>query len=68
MSHTPATPRAPTSSSWIVLALGAFFLVLAVVVDPIGASPDSGLLDLGRTGTRGLIGLFGGVLLVGGLV
>lgn len=67
----PAAPPPPASTAparWVAVGLGVFFLGIAITVDPIGSSPDSGLLDLGHNGTRGLIGLFGGVLLVGALV
>ena len=51
---------------WSLFGIGVLFLVVAIPLDPIGSSPDSGIIDLGQTGTRWLLGGLGGVLLLGG--
>lgn len=48
-----------------LLAIGTLLLGIALFADPIGPSPDSGVLDLGSTGTRYLLGVLGGVFLAG---
>ncbi len=67
MIEPPQPPQDPRSS-WISIGLGCFFVAIAILFDPIGPSPDTGVFDLGSTGTRCLIGLLGGVFLVAGLV
>jgi hypothetical protein len=51
---------------WGLLGIGLLLLFLAIFGDPIGSSPDSGVVDLGPTGTRWLLGGLGGVLVLGG--
>lgn len=50
-----------------LLGIGLLLLVIAVFLDPIGASPDSGVFDLGAVGTRWLLGGLGGALLLAGI-
>jgi hypothetical protein len=49
-----------------LLGIGVLLLGLAWCTDPLGASPDSGLVDLGPTGTRWLLAGLGGCFLLGG--
>lgn len=42
-----------------LLAIGCLLLAIAWMIDPIGASPDTGVFDLGSTGTRWLLAMFG---------
>jgi hypothetical protein len=46
-----------------LVGLGFLLLFIATFVDPIGASPDTGVIDLGPTGTKWLLGTMGAVLL-----
>lgn len=50
-----------------LVTLGTFLIMLALLIDPIGASPDTGLIDLGPVGTKVLLILPGLLLLVVGL-
>ena len=50
-----------------LIGIGLVLLAIALFFDPIGQSPDSGVLDLGSTGSKWLLGTFGVVFLVGGI-
>jgi hypothetical protein len=62
---TSAARRQETIARWGLSGIGGLLLVIAVFLDPTGASPDSGLVDLGPAGTRWLLGGLGGALLLG---
>ena len=47
-----------------LLAVGLVLLLVALVFDPVGTSPDSGVIDLGPSATRWLLGGLGGGALV----
>jgi hypothetical protein len=49
-----------------VFGVGALLVVIAVFVDPVGPSPDSGVFDLGPIGTKWLLGVLGGSMVLGG--
>ena len=53
-------------AAWGLLGVGLLLLFIALFLDPIGSSPDSGVLDLGPRGTRWLLGVLGGAMLLGG--
>jgi hypothetical protein len=42
-----------------LFGIGALLLAITALVDPIGGSPDTGVLDLGSGGTKWLLGTFG---------
>jgi hypothetical protein len=48
-----------TITLWGSFGIGALLLVIAIYFDPVGTSPDSGVIDLGRSGTKWLIGGLG---------
>jgi len=50
-----------------LFGIGILLLVIAIFFDPIGSFPDTGLFDLGTTGTKWLLGALGAFFLVGGL-
>lgn len=50
-----------------LFGIGALLLCVAVFVDPIGSSPDTGILDLGTRGTKWLLGAFGAVFIAAGV-
>jgi hypothetical protein len=49
------------------VGVGLVVLVVGVWFDPIGSDPESGLVQLGVTGTKWLLGAFGGFFLLVGL-
>ncbi|MFO1436219.1 MAG: hypothetical protein U1F34_07705 [Gammaproteobacteria bacterium] len=49
-----------------LIGIGSLLLIIAIFTDPIGPSPDSGIIDLGQNGTRWLLGVLGGILLLAG--
>ena len=49
-----------------LLGIGILLLVIAAFVDPIGSSPDTGVLDLGSSGTKWLLGAFGAFFVAAG--
>ena len=51
-----------------LFGIGTLLLTIAVFVDPIGSSPDTGVLDLGVSGTKWLLGAFGFFFIAGGIV
>jgi hypothetical protein len=46
-------------AKWCLLGIGSLLLLIAIFFDPIGSSPDSGVINLGTTGTKWLLGIFG---------
>jgi hypothetical protein len=66
MKHSPESLRETTAAAWGALGVGLVVLVVGVFFDPIGSDPDSGLVQLGVTGTRWLLGAFGVFFLVVG--
>lgn len=42
-----------------LFGMGVLFLAIAVLSDPIGSNPDTGMFDLGSIGTKRLLGAFG---------
>lgn len=60
------TKQQAAVAKWGVLGIGGLLLIIAIFTDPVGSSPDSGILALGPTGTRWLLGCLGGAMLVGG--
>jgi hypothetical protein len=63
---TSPARRQEAIARWGLFGVGLLLLVIAVFLDPIGSSPDSGVVDLGPTGTRWLLGGLGGAFWVGG--
>jgi hypothetical protein len=61
------TKQQETIAMWGLFGIGLLLLVIAIFLDPLGSSPDSGLFDLGPSGTRWLMGALGGALLLGGV-
>ena len=55
-----------TIAIWALIGIGLMLLFIAINIDPIGRSPDSGIIDLGVSGTRWLLGVFGAVFAFGG--
>lgn len=53
-------------AAWSLIAIGVLLLAIAIFFDPIGPSPDSGIVDLGAIGTKWLVGCLGGVFVAGG--
>ena len=49
-----------------LIGMGGVLLVIAIFYDPIGASPDSGVIELGPVGTRWLLGVLGSTFWIGG--
>jgi hypothetical protein len=47
--------------------MGCLLLASAVFLDPLGSAPDSGVMDLGQTGTRWLLGALGGAIVASGI-
>ncbi|MEO8671161.1 MAG: hypothetical protein ABI411_07580 [Tahibacter sp.] len=64
---TPAT-RSRVVDGIGLLGIGGLLLVLAAMIDPIGSSPDTGVLDLGSGGTRWLLGVCGALFAAAGVV
>ena len=62
-----ATERQETIAIWMLFGIGALLLAIAFYFDPIGTSPDSGVLDLGSVGTKRLLGCAGGFCILGGV-
>ena len=52
---------------WGLFGIGLLLIVIAVFTDPIGPSPDTGIVDLGVSGTRWLLGFLGGTFVLGGV-
>jgi hypothetical protein len=50
-----------------LIGVGFILLAIALFFDPIGQSPDSGVLDLGSTGSKWLLGTFGVIFVAGGV-
>jgi hypothetical protein len=63
----PAAKEQETVAMWGLYAIAFLLLAIATFLDPIGTSPDSGVFDLGVTGTKWLLGGLGWGFLVGGL-
>lgn len=53
-------------SSWSLVVIGLLLISTAVFFDPIGSSPESGVVDLGIVGTKWLLGILGGACVLGG--
>jgi hypothetical protein len=64
---SPRTRQQEAIATPGLLAIGVLLLVIAIFLDPIGSSPDSGMFYLGPTATRWLLGLLGGAFLLAGL-
>jgi hypothetical protein len=56
-----------TNAMWGLLGIGLLLIVLAIFTDPVGASPNTGIVDLGVSGTRWLLGFLGGAFVLGGV-
>jgi hypothetical protein len=63
---TTPTKEQETIAMWGLLGIGLLLLVIAIFSAPIGASPDSGVVDLGSTGTKWLLGGLGAAFLLSG--
>ena len=50
-----------------LFGIGILLLTIAVFCDPIGSSPDTGVLDLGSSGTKWLLGAFGTSFIAAGM-
>ena len=51
---------------WGLFGIGLLLIFIAILADPFGPSPDSGIIDLGVSGTRWLLGILGGAFVLGG--
>ena len=56
-----------TNAMWGLLGIGLLLIGIAIFTDPIGPSPDTGIVDLGVSGTRWLLGFLGCALVLGGV-
>ena len=56
-----------TIAMWGLFGIGLLLIFTAMFTDPIGPSPDSGVIDLGVLGTRWLLGFLGGAFVLGGV-
>jgi hypothetical protein len=54
-------------ATWGLFGIGLLLLGIAIFLDPIGVAPDSGLFDLGGTGTKWLLGGLGSAFILGGV-
>ncbi len=63
---TSPTKHQEAVAKWSLFMIGVLLLVIAIFTDPVGSSPDSGIIDLGSTGIRWLLGSLGGLILIGG--
>lgn len=63
---TNSTRQQKTAAMWGVFGVGALLLIIAIVVDPIGFSPDTGMIDLDPIGTRWLLGGLGALFILAG--
>ena len=61
---SPQEPREERVASWSLFGIGSLLLVIAILFDPIGPSPDSGIIDLGTSRTKWLLGIFGSFFLL----
>jgi hypothetical protein len=62
----PAADPKPARVDWGVVAVGGVLMLVAALDNPIGADPDTGIVDLGPVGTRWLLGGGGlGLVLTG---
>jgi uncharacterized membrane protein HdeD (DUF308 family) len=61
------TNRAKNAEGIALLGIGALLLALAAFVDPMGSSPDTGVIDLGSRGTKWLLGAFGVLFIAAGI-
>jgi predicted phage tail protein len=68
-SHDMNTPSNRSKPVEIIglLGIGALLLAVAAFVDPVGSSPDTGVLDLGSSGTKWLLGAFGVFFIAAGI-
>jgi hypothetical protein len=60
------TKQQQTIAKWGLIEIALLLLVIAVFLDPIGSSPDSGVVDLDPTGTKWFLGGLGALWLLGG--
>ena len=51
---------------WGLFGVGGLLLFIAAFVDPVGSSPDTGVIALGPQGTRWFLGGLGALLLAAG--
>lgn len=64
---TDPSAQQKAATRWGALGVGALLITIAVFTDPMGASPDTGVIDLGSMGTRWLLGILGGAMVLGGI-
>jgi predicted phage tail protein len=50
-----------------LFGLAGLLLCIAIFMDPIGSSPDTGMIDLGSSGTKWLLGGLGAAFALGGV-
>ncbi len=55
-------------AAWSSIGIALLLLGIAFLLDPIGSDPNSGLFDLGPTGTKWLLGACGAFFLLSGLI
>jgi len=55
-------------ASWCIFLIGALLIFIAIFLDPIGPSPESGIIDLATVGTKRLLGSIGSVCMLIGIV
>lgn len=51
-----------------LIAVGLLLLAIVALVDPVGSSADTGVLDLGSNGTQWALGVFGVFFVAAGFV
>jgi hypothetical protein len=52
---------------WCAIAMGIFFILLVQYFDPVGSNPDTGVFNLGSSGTKKLIEIIGSVFVMLGV-
>ena len=62
---TSRNSQQQSTAMWSSLGVGVVFLSLAIFFDPIGSTPETGVIDLGTTGTKVLLGAFGVFFIAG---
>jgi hypothetical protein len=50
-----------------LMAIGLLMLVIALFFDPVGESPDTGVVDLGTVGSKWLLGILGSAFIMSGV-
>jgi hypothetical protein len=67
MSKAVDAAASPRHQAWGVMGIGVLLILVVQFSNPLGDSPDSGLVDLGPTGTKRLLEGFGLCFVLAGL-